>query len=122
LQGLPHRQAELHTPLGRALEGRGVRGHSDARRVPDLARFEAHPPAGGTQRPLRVPDAARGRRGAEGHPRRGRARDQGLRAFRGGLVRVLDPPSQGEPEDSRLRRYGRSQRLDHSGQKTAGVL
>ena len=46
-------------------------------------------------------------RGAEGDTRRGRAQAQGLRALRGGLVRVLEQAPQGEPEDSRLRREGR---------------
>ncbi len=66
LQGLPHRQAELHPAAGRVAQGRRLRRHSDSRRVPDLARPEAHPPARDTKRPLRVPDAPRSGRGAAG--------------------------------------------------------
>ena len=44
--------------LDELLEGRRLRGHSHARRVPDLARPQADPPARDPRRPLRVPDAA----------------------------------------------------------------
>src|ERR687898_216638 len=63
----------------------------------------AHTPAQDPQRPLRVPDAPRGGRGAAEHTGWVETQGQSVRALRRGLVWLLDEEITGEPKDSRVR-------------------
>ena len=75
---------------------------------------------------LRVPDAARRTREPGSAARRGRAPAAGVRAVRGAVVRVLAPPSPGEPRDggddrARDARPRDRPRLARRGARTAGT-
>src|SRR5215207_4423644 len=106
LQRLRRRPTQLRAAPRGALQRRRLRWCGDPRRVPRLARPALDPPDGAFERPLRVSNAPWGRRGAAAYTRQCGAQGKGVRAVREGLVRVLDTPTQGEPQDRPLRGTG----------------
>jgi hypothetical protein len=82
------------------------RRHRDPRSAARRASARRDRPAAPSERGLRVPDAARGRRHPAPAPRRRRPAAPRLRAVRGRLVRLLGTAFEGKPRDRGPRREG----------------